>query len=71
MSVVSFQKDPGSVRSSMPWSAWRVDPELRAKCGRAARDRVLASYTVEDMGTQHRELYGRLLATAALRGSDR
>lgn len=47
------------------------DPERRAKLGRAARERVLAAYTVEDMGSQHRELYGRLLATAALRGSDR
>jgi glycosyltransferase involved in cell wall biosynthesis len=43
------------------------DPERRAAIAASARRRVLDHYRVADMGNQHRALYGRLIARAALR----
>jgi len=42
------------------------DPGRRDELGRKARERVVANYTVEEMGIQHRRLYGRLLSSSAL-----
>lgn len=43
------------------------DPERRNRIGEQSRQRVLERYQLDDMEREHRRLYGRLIAEAAVR----